>query len=282
MFGCVALLVGCSDRAQVDEDQAVLESECGSVALSVSVCREVSSSSEARSEESTLDIYEIPSELIPVVEELPLTIECDGEVYAEYESVSAYNEANSDGETLSPPMLPEGEYTFILTSGGDETEESATNACFYGELTVDVVARDYDAEGAVTLSLINSIVRISTTEAFDTYFVGGAQLTLSTEGGATIEYNTLDKSDEVLYVASSTALYLEGVGVTQPSTEDVGSSSSVTFARSLIGETTSGQMSSVVVDSSVTGEASITITIDDEVNYIEYDMFDLNPDSNNN
>lgn len=266
------LFVGCSTN-----DEATQGSEMGYGSLAISALVEVGV-------ETRSDTYSIATELIPTSESLSITIEgleADEQgsyYYQKYDNLDAYNSAEDDGETQSPPMLLEGDYLVTLSNEVDPTAESATNALFEGSATMTVVARDYEKQETISVVLTNSIVRLETTTDFDNYFAGGATLTLSTDNGAELYLDTHNKSEDILFVVAETTLYLEGEGVKQPATEDPDSGTSVTFTKSEIGTAAKGAMTTISVDAQETGGAYITITFDETIKYIDIPI-QLNPES---
>lgn len=236
---------------------------------------------------SDSDKYYLDAALIPSQEEFVLTIEgsyIDSEsgetkqLSRSYENLEAYNTAESlDGET-APPTLPAGDYTFTLSDGGDTAEESAMNVCFSGSTSITLYAQDFDATACVTVSMQNAAIALETSEYFDGYFAGGATLKLSTEGGASISYDSYDYDEQtILFVAPLTTLYLEGTATKQAPTEDPESAPTVTFVKSEIGSTTAGTLSRVVVDAAEAGGGKISIILDDTITEIIYETIELNP-----
>ncbi len=281
-FAAALLLLGCSESVE-DLSSSQANVGYGRVYLSSTITNEVELSS-TRSEE--VSKYYIDDSLLPSSTDLSLIIDGDYidaetgetmELFYYYESLDAYNTAEDVGE-LIPPYLPAGTYTFTLSDNKKTSVEGETNACFSGSKQITVVARDSDGQETISVTLQNSIITLSTTEEFDNYFEGGAKLTLSTEGGAEINYDSsLDLGEQYLFVAPDTKLYLEGEATKQdPDGSGSTSASTVTFTRIEIGTTTKGALSRVSVDAEETGGSMITIILDDTVESVGSDEIELN------
>ncbi len=233
--------------------------------------------------------YFIPDSLIPTKEELPLKIyqevtnENDSTYYAlyqEYESVDEYNNAevdDDDPELYTSPYLPAGNYAATVSNGLDINVESNVNAVYGDSISFTVVARKTDVTKAITAKLTNAIVRLSVTENFNSYFAGGASLTLSTENDSsfTVEFPLSEGAvDSVLYVAPQTKLYLKGSAVKQdPGT---GTAPTVTFTKSEIGVAKQYYMNTVLVDVDEVGGSTIEVSINDQFTQIDPEDFNLN------
>ncbi|MFI3258995.1 MAG: hypothetical protein R3Y16_02745 [Rikenellaceae bacterium] len=280
------LLIGCSkESSSTGEEQNI---GFGRVEISA----ETFASVETTDTRSSVSTYTIPEELYPTNETLSIKIsgtyiDSDDNLEKEYNysyaTLKAYNTADIDSDgNLLPPYIPAGTYTFTLTSTGDISTESATNAFFSGS-AVDVVveARIVDTEISIPISLQNSILRLDVTEDFTSYFEGGASLTLSTESGSTLYYNYPDNSANegaVLYVAPQTKLYLEGSATKQSPTENPDDAPTVTFSKSeLSSTTTAATMSTVTVDATDAGGSSISVSVDGTITEISNESFELNP-----
>ncbi len=236
---------------------------------------------------STLSTTEIPAEFIPTEDDFSLKItgsyyDYESDSYLdfeqEYDTLSAYNtaEVDEDNPSLShPPYLRAGEYTAVMESGEGVNVESATNAHFKGELSFTIRGRDYDATGTLTATLQNSMIMLTTTPYFESYFAGGATLTLSTTQTTSITIDTTDAEsyDQMLFVSPATTLYLEGSGTKQP--QGNGSAESVTFTKTSIGTTSAQTLTTVVVDADDAGGKFIEVLLNDtsvEINEVDIDL----------
>ncbi len=263
-----ALFSACSINEALD----ITEGE-GRMDFSVQVNSEVESASTTRAESDT---YTISADLVPTTSELKLEIyeknsysdsEITYELYKEYASVDDYD----------TPAMPAGNYTAVVTNGGDINEESETNAVFAD--SVDFVINSVEEVGSTTLTatLQNSIIKLEVTDDFNNYFAGGATLKLTTDAGSELELNfplDADEVEKILFVTPGTKLYLEGSAVKQdPGT---GTAPTVTFTKNQVGTAVQGAMNSVLVDASETGGATITITINDTITTVSTTTVDVN------
>ncbi len=238
--------------------------------------------------------FEIPAELIPSEDQFSLTIEGsytdpttgeEMEYSQSFGSIEEYNTSGvdrTDGVTPTPPYLPAGDYTATIVGGGDaegtiETE-SATNAIFGATVSFTVVARDLTAQLNINATLQNSIIRLEATDLFQSYYAGGSTLRLITEAGSQIEVTyplSDDYTQEMLFVPAESKLYLEGEGVKQPTT-GTATGTTVTFSKSYIGSTTACELATVIVDAATAGSTTITVTLDDTIDFTEKEDIDLN------
>lgn len=231
--------------------------------------------------------YQIPAELLPEVADFSLSIyRVDGdtaELIESYDTIEEYNTSGiskTDGVTPTPPYLEEGIYRAVVNDGRDVTTENATNACFAGTLDFMVYARDVDNEVEVTATLQNSIVRLGVTDWFLNYYAGGAELTITSEAGATMDCDFSEDSptdDQIFFVQPETTLYLSGSAVKQPTTES-STGTTVTFSKNSIGTTITGEMTSITVDASVAGGKTIEIKFDDTITQINETSININQD----
>ncbi len=221
--------------------------------------------------------YQIASELLPAYEDYSLRVtgtytDSDGVQQQYDQSFATLDEYNSAEQDLygdyHPIYLMAGEYYAEIIDNRDPSEESATNAHFAGEGSFTVEARGYDGSTNISLTLQNSIVRVSTTEEFRRYFVGGAEMTLSTTSGSQIVYtydSTEESEEQILFLANGTELWIEGYATKQATTEDASTATTITFNKSMIGTTTKGKMNSVVIDAEGIGNAMIDIILNGEI-----------------
>lgn len=272
------LVASCSSSDNLEEQSNV---GYGAVSIAMECDDVISTTAATRSDEAT---YQIPTSVLPTSgADFSLTLSGtyvdpdDGltkDFYQTYTSLADFNEVSPD--------LPAGDYFATLTDKrGTIDTESSTNAVFGGSTSFTIEARKYDSVAAITLTLLNSIIRLDATEYFDKYFEGGARIVLSTESGSELIYNTYasanDSSgdDAILFVAPATKLYIEGVATKQAATES-GTATSVTFAKTLVGYTTVATITSVSLEASEAGGSAIQITIDESVKEITPSDIELN------
>ncbi len=277
-------LVACSSSSS-DDIPTPTESGVGTMYLDFSASNEIEIVTKSRAS----SIVEIPEAYIPAADDFKLTItgsywdptsETYMDFYEEYESISAYNsmeEDDEDPQATMPPYLVAGEYTAVMEYGEGIYVESPTNAHFRGEVSFTVVARKNDATTSISATLQNSIVKLTTTDYFKSYFAQGATLNLSTTQQTTLTVDTtVDGSeDQLLFVSPGTTLYLSGEGVKQDPGD--GSKPTVVFTKSSIGVSKVQTLSTVVVDADDAGGESISVTLDDtftEINETTVDLHD--------
>lgn len=280
----LAALLMCAACSKSEESATpVIDGGEGCVAIAFS-SRNIVTSVETRSEDSPVG-YTIPAALLPAKEDFSLTlyrvVDDVAEEVGSYDTIEEYNTAGiskTDGVTPTPPYLAAGDYRVVVSDGRDIETESATNACFSGTLDFKVHARDVDNEVEVVATLQNSIVRLGVTDWFLKYYAGGAELTITTEDGATMDCEfsaTSPTDDQILFVEPETTLYLSGSAVKQPATES-STGATVTFSKNSIGKSTEGQMTTISADASVAGGTSITILFDDTITKINETSININ------
>lgn len=124
----------------------------------------------------------------PAAEDFALKIEGVGHTYTkEYAAIAEFNEDN---------YLHIGSYKATVTAG-DIAVEGYDKATFVGSEEFAVEARK-ETSVEITATIANALVKVETTEAFDSYFVGGHSFELTTAAG-----NTFDVSaqTEPLFIA---------------------------------------------------------------------------------
>lgn len=282
MFACMLTAVSCSSPS----DDMGGANDYGEGAVSLSVGVETGIEIVTKSS----DQYQLASSLLPSTDEYTLRVtgeytDRDGvdQVYAcNFDSIDDYNSATIDEKgNACPPYLINGNYTATITDNRDGSVEGNNNAHFYGTLDFIVSSRTETTE-TVNLTMQNSAFRVVATDAFRSYFAGGAEIKIYTEKGSTITYSydgTTDSTDEeLIFVAAGTKLYIGGWAIKQNTTEESGSGTTVTFNDTTFGSaTTAGTLKTVSIDAEGVGSATINITIDGEVKATYNSSVDLNP-----
>ncbi len=270
----MTVVAGCSKEGSTSESSQNI----GYATLSLgSDIQDAVSTAQSR---ATNGYFEIPSTLIPSLDDLKLTLKgeytdpedgIDKEYYGEFDNITAFN-ASEGGEGVT---LPAGDYTATLSDGNDIDVESETNSCFGGEVTFTLVARDNDAEVEISVALLNSIISLSTTDYFDNYYTS-AELTVTTASGTEITFDPKadGNDDRLFFVKPNTTLTLKGSAVKS-------NGSDVTFSETEIGTTAPTTRSEIIVDASLVGGLSVTYSLDDSVTQLPEQSFELNPATNN-
>lgn len=119
----------------------------------------------------------------------------------EYASVAEFNEDN---------YLHFGHYKATVVAG-NIADEGFNKPVFGGSQEFDVKARK-DVEVAITATIANAIVKVETTEAFNSYFEGGRTLKLVTDAGN--EFDVTNQS-ELLFIAPE-IFTISGTATKQP------------------------------------------------------------------
>lgn len=250
-----ALLAGCTSQAE-----STAEWGEGQVSLS--------SQTQIALEETSRASYELSSELIPSSDQFSLELSgsyTDSEsgeqmsYSSSYESIEDYN--------AELPWLYKGDYIATI-SYGDTSIESATNACFSGELKFEVIARK-QSEEAITATLSNSAIRVVTTEWFDNYYTD-AEFSVTTAAGNTFDFTPND--GVVIFVPAECELTLEG------SAKNSQTGASVTFSKSSIGATIAHKLNSITINAGQAGGSIIEITLDETLTEVNTEI-ELNPEA---
>lgn len=109
----------------------------------------------------------------PTADEFTLRIDgVNHNFTAEYSNIAEFNEDN---------YLHYGDYKASVVAG-DIAEEGYDKATFVGEAEFTVAARK-QTDVNITATIANALVKVETTDAFQSYFVGGYSLELTTEAG---------------------------------------------------------------------------------------------------
>ncbi len=218
--------------------------------------------------QTTRSTCELPSDLIPAVEDFSLEISgeyIDSESLAtesyntEYQSISDYNEA--------APMIPAGNYQATI-SHGTKGAEGASCALFSGSTTFEVIARK-EISKSITASLTNSAIQVQTTEWFDNYY-SDVLLTITTAAGNSFDFTSND--EQLIFVDAASEITLKG------SATKAQTGTTVEWSESVIGTTEAQTLSTITVDASQAGGATISITFDQTLTEVTLDDTELNPE----
>ncbi len=177
-----------------------------------------------------------------------------------------YRKVYDPFSTYDRPFLTAGNYTATV-SYGDPEGEGETAFCYGGSTPFTVVARRTTNE-TVTARLINSAVKLSTTEWFDKYYTG-ATFTLTTGSGNSFDFTPGE--GKMIFVKAGTALSLKGAATKSQN------GVAVTFPERTIGTTAATSLYTIRVDASQAGEGTLTITFDDSMISVEPVDIELNP-----
>ena len=185
------------------------------LALTLSACTEKEHQSEQKGEGQVTITLATSAEVdtraqisctTPVLEDFALTIEGVGYDYAkEYASISEFNADN---------YLRFGQYRATVVAG-DLADEGFNKPVFGGSQEFDVVARG-DVNVEITATIANAIVKVETTERFDSYFEGGHTLKLVTDAGN--EFDVTNQS-ELLFIVPE-LFTITGTATKQPAQSD--------------------------------------------------------------
>lgn len=137
----------------------------------------------------------------PAAEDFNLTIEgVDYDYRGEFATIAEFNENN---------YLHFGNYKATVAAG-NIAEEGYDKAAFQGSAEFTVAARK-EVNVKVTANIVNALVKVETTEAFNNYFTGGHTFELETAAG-----NKFDVSaqSEPLFIAPA-AFTVNGTAVKQ-------------------------------------------------------------------
>lgn len=213
--------------------------------------------------------YELPTALIPQeIDQFSLYLtgsytDADTGEAATYEAT--YETLESYHSEL--PMLGAGNYTATI-SLGDIDAEAMDAPCYEGTHSFEVVARKTSSE-TITTTLINSVVRMQSSDWFDNYYTDAA-FTLTTSTGNSFDF--VPNDEQLLFLPPNTTLTLSG------SATKVSNGVAVTFPATTIGTTTARTIVTLVVEAGSVGGGSISITIDDTPIEITPIEIELNPE----
>ena len=202
----------------------------------------------------------------PVLEDFALTIEGVGYDYAkEYASISEFDADN---------YLRFGQYRATVVAG-DVMNEGYDKAAFVGSAEFSVSPRQ-NTEVEVTAYIANALVKVEVTEAFETYFVGGHTLKLTTAAGN--EFDVTEQT-EPIFIAPA-AFTISGTAVKQPN-QSGAEGTVVTLPEYKNDEAKAQTFYTVKFDVENAGRAQLTITLNDTlVESIDIEQ-ELNDNSEN-
>ena len=180
------------------------------LALTLSACSEKVAQGEQKSEGRVTINLETSSEVAdtraaidcktPTADDFALTIEGADQNF-EYASVAEFNEDN---------YLHYGSYKATVVAG-DVNDEGYDKVAFVGSQEFAVEARK-DVEVEITATIANAIVKVETTERFDSYFEGGHSLKLVTAAGNEFDVTAQSK---LLFIAPE-SFTISGTATKQP------------------------------------------------------------------
>ena len=180
------------------------------LALTLSACSEKVAQGEQKSEGRVTINLETSSEVAdtraaidcktPTADDFALTIEGADQNF-EYASVAEFNEDN---------YLHYGSYKATVVAG-DVNDEGYDKVAFVGSQEFVVEARK-DVEVEIKATIANAIVKVETTERFDSYFEGGHSLKLVTAAGNEFDVTAQSK---LLFIAPE-SFTISGTATKQP------------------------------------------------------------------
>lgn len=168
---------------------------------------------------------------------------------ADYATLAEFAENN---------YLYNGTYKATVTAG-DINEEGYDKATFAGSEEFTIAARD-EKQVTITAKIANALVKVAVTDKFKTYFPGGYSLKLTTAAGN--EFDVTEQT-EPLFIAP-VSFTITGTGTKQPNQSGA---EAVTVE---LGEYTKTELKAqtvyaVTMDVETAGEATLTITLNDEL-----------------
>lgn len=211
-------------------------------------------------EEQTRATVQLPLE-IPAAADFTLKVtNADGSYSEEYDRFRDYDQ----------PLMKSGEYTASF-SLGDPDAESSTAYRFEGSTDFKVTA-NRTTTVTVRPKLVNSAVRLATTEWFDNYY-SSAEFTVTTSAGNSFAFTPT--SGQTIYMKAGTTLKLKGSAVKAQNGAEV------TFPEHSIGATSASTLHTITVDASQAGGGTLRITLGTEDEMIEVAPVDieLNPEA---
>ena len=185
----------------------------------------------------------------PAVEEFKLTIDGVSHTYtADYATIAEFNEGDN--------YLHSGSYKATVEAG-DVTVEGYDKAAFVGSAEFSVSPRQ-NTEVEITAYIANALVEVEVTEAFETYFVGGHNLKLTTAAGN--EFDVTEQT-EPIFIAPA-AFTISGTAVKQPN-QSGAEGTVVTLPEYKNDEAKAQTFYTVKLDVENAGCAQLTITLND-------------------
>lgn len=204
---------------------------------------------------------QLPLSPLPAAGTFRLTITpADGSAPLVYAPFSKYDQ----------PMLAAGAYTAAFELGDPEAAESSTAYCFKGEASFTIRAGRTETV-TVAPKLVNSALRLQTTEWFDLYY-SEAEFTVTTASNNSFHFTPT--SDQTIYVKAGTKLRLRGTARKQNGV-------TVSFPEHEIGVTKATSLHTIRIDASEAGRKTIRITLGtvDDMIEIPEQVIELNPEA---
>ena len=185
----------------------------------------------------------------PAAEEFTLTIDGVSHTYtADYATIAEFNEGDN--------YLHSGSYKATVKAG-DVTVEGYDKAAFVGSAEFSVSPRQ-NTEVEITATIANALVEVEVTEAFETYFVGGHTLKLTTAAGN--EFDVTAQA-EPIFIAPA-AFTISGTAVKQPN-QSGAEGVTVALPEYKNDEVKAQTLYTVKMDVETAGKATLTITLND-------------------
>ncbi len=218
--------------------------------------------------------FEIPSELVPSVDDMTLRI-VGSYIDPTDRSEKSYDETfeNTMEFNSSASVLWSGNYEATLSDGADSTQEGATNCCFASSVTpFTIVKGEYNTQLSISAKLTNSIIRVKADDWFTNYFAT-ATFTITTQSGNKFEFDpfSADNDDRIIFVEAGSALTLQGEATRRSN------GGTVTFYETTIGTTVASQMTTFLIEANDIGAATVNVTINSTIIQSDEQSVDLNP-----
>lgn len=241
------VMASCTNETPADQTNAK-----GSVAFDLAIQTEV--------DDTRADV----SCTTPAAEAFGLTIEGVDLTYSKhYAAIAEFNEGDN--------YLHLGNYKATVTAGS-LTEEGYDKATFVGSADFAVAAREL-TQVQITAYIANTLVKVETTEAFNEYFVGGAEFQLTTAAGNT--FDVTGKS-EPLFIAPA-EFKINGTAVKQP-IQSGAQGSTVTLPEYKLASPAAQTLYTIKFDVENAGKATINITLNETL----VDSFEIDEELNEN
>ena len=242
------VMASCTNETPADQTNAK-----GSVAFDLAVQTEVD------------DTRANVSCTTPAAEAFDLTIEGVGHTYSKhYAAIAEFNEGDN--------YLRLGNYKATVTAGS-LTEEGFDKATFVGSADFAVAARA-NTDVNITAYIANTLVKVETTEAFNEYFVGGANFQLTTAAGNT--FDVTGKTEPVFIAPAE--FKINGTATKQP-VQSGAQGSTITLPEYKLSAPAARTFYTIKFDVKNAGKATIDITLNETlVDSIEIDE-ELNENS---
>ncbi len=203
--------------------------------------------------------------------QLPIAIPAAADFRLEVTNADgSYKEVYDEFRKYDQPSMKSGEYTATF-SLGDPEAESSTAYRFEGSTLFKVTA-NRTTQVTVRPKLVNSAIRLSTTEWFDNYY-SSARFTVTTASGNSFAFTPT--SGQTIFVKAGTALKLRGTAVKAQNGAEV------TFPESTIGTTKASSLHTLTIDAAQAGGGALRITLGstDEMTEVAPVEIELNPEA---